>query len=130
MLPNGRYMICRHRQARNVNFQLNKYACGQNKYQLTNKASNSTKRVLAFVRVLKQNVMKKYKLIWVSEFAERFLCMEDLETLKEMIGSTLTESDIKSNVDGKSMFIMPDGEDTHISFLKLEEMQPELNFEN
>jgi len=67
--------------------------------------------------------MKKYKLIGVSEFAERFLCLEYLEALKEMIGSTLTESDIKSNVDGKSMFIMPDGEDTHISFLELEEVE-------
>ena len=66
--------------------------------------------------------MKKYKFIGLSKYAERHLCEEDTEQLKEMIGSEVVESPFNSIVDGKRMFIMPDGEETHIDYLELEEI--------
>ena len=72
----------------------------------------------------------KYKFIGVSEHGHKWLCEEDIEQLNEMIGCEIEESDKPSIVDGKRMFIMPDGEETHIDFLELEEIQAELPFEN
>lgn len=72
--------------------------------------------------------MKKYKFIGLSKYAERHLCVEDIESLTEMIGCEVTESDKPSIVDGKRMFIMPDGEETHIDYLELEQIQDELPF--
>ena len=72
----------------------------------------------------------KYKFIGLSRYAERHLCVEDIERLTEMIGCEIEESEKLSIVDGKRMFIMPDGEETHIDYLELEEIQSELPFEN
>jgi hypothetical protein len=72
----------------------------------------------------------KYKFIGLSQYAERHLCEEDTESLIEMIGCEVEESDNLSIVDGKRMFIMPDGEEAHIDYLELEEIQSELPFEN
>ena len=52
----------------------------------------------------------KYKFIGLSKYAERHLCEEDIEQLTEMIGCEVEESENTSIVDGKRMFIMPDGE--------------------
>jgi glutamine amidotransferase PdxT len=70
----------------------------------------------------------KYKLIGITEYAERWLSEEDIETLKEMIGCEVYESKKKSHIDKKIMFIMPDGEETHIDFLQIEEIHPTFNF--
>ena len=72
----------------------------------------------------------KYKFIGLSKYAERHLCEEDIEQLTEMIGCEVEESENTSIVDGKRMFIMPDGEEAHIDYLELEEIQPEIPFEN
>lgn len=72
----------------------------------------------------------KYKFIGLSKYAERHLCEEDIEQLTEMIGCEVEESENTSIVDGKRMFIMPDGEEAHIDYLELEEIQPEISFEN
>ena len=72
---------------------------------------------------------KKYKLIGVSSYAERFLSCEDLDSLKEMIGCEIIESR-KSWIDGRTLFLMPNGEEAHIDFLELEQIQPELNFKD
>ncbi len=72
--------------------------------------------------------MEKYKFIGLSKYAEKHLDVDDFNDLKEMIGSEVIESDIPSIVDGKRMFIMPDGEETHIDYLELEKIQPELPF--
>lgn len=72
----------------------------------------------------------KYKFIGLSKYAERHLCVEDTEQLTEMIGCEVEESENPSIVDGKRMFIMPDGEETHMDYLELEEIQAELPFEN
>jgi hypothetical protein len=73
---------------------------------------------------------KEYRFIGVSEYAKRHLCEEDIQQLNEMIGCKIQESEIPSIVDGGKMFIMPDGEETHICFLQIEEIQPELKFNN
>lgn len=72
--------------------------------------------------------MKKYKFIGLTKYAKRHICVEDTESLTEMIGCEVTESDKPSIVDGKMMFIMPDGEETHIDYLELEQIQDELPF--
>jgi len=72
----------------------------------------------------------KFKIIGITKFAERYLCVEDFELLIGMIGCEVEESNEISNVDGNKMIKMPDGEDTHIDFLELEEVQPEIPFEN
>ncbi len=72
----------------------------------------------------------KYKFTGLSKYAKKNLCEEDTEQLTEMLGCEVEESDTPSIVDGKRMFIMPDGEETHIDYLELEEVQPELPFEN
>jgi hypothetical protein len=73
--------------------------------------------------------MNKYKLLGVTEYAERHLSVDDIDELKSMIGCVIEESDEPSIVDGKRMFIMIDGEETHIDYLELEMLQPEIEFE-
>ena len=74
--------------------------------------------------------MKKFKLIGVTRYAKNCLSEEDILSLITMIGSEVQESNFKSKVDDRMLLEMPDGERTHIDFLELEEIQPELNFEN
>lgn len=74
--------------------------------------------------------MKRFRFLGLSIYAERHLCEEDTEVLNQMIGSEVFESENKSIVDGKTMFIMPDGEETHIDYLELEEITEELPFDN
>ena len=69
---------------------------------------------------------KKYKFIGLSKDAERYLIPECFEELENMIGAEIEESDEVSEVDGGRMFIMPYGEDVHIDFLIIEEIQPQL----
>lgn len=64
----------------------------------------------------------KYKFIGISKYAERYLCVEDIEQLKEMIGCEIEERETPSVVDGKRVFIMPDGKGAHIDFLELEKL--------
>ncbi len=64
--------------------------------------------------------MKKYTLVGVTEYAEKHLTKDDLDSIKEMIGSVIEESDDSSNTH--RLFVMPDGVETHIDFLKLEEI--------
>jgi len=73
--------------------------------------------------------MKKYKLIGVAKYAHDNLSGTDLEALKDMIGCEVVESERQSNVDGKLMLQMPDGVDTHIDFLQLDEIQQKIKFE-
>lgn len=63
--------------------------------------------------------MKKYKLIGVTKYAEKHLDEVDLNALKEMIGCEIEESE-DTDIN---MFKMPDGEETHIKFLDLEEIK-------
>lgn len=70
--------------------------------------------------------MKRYKLIGLTRQAERYLEEDDYNSLSDMIGSEFTECDYKSDVDGKSLFIAPDGEEVHIDFIEIEEIQPKL----
>ena len=72
----------------------------------------------------------KYKLIGLTQYAETYLDEKDFDELTEMIGDEVEESDNLSAVDGKRMFIMSDGEEVHIDYLELEEIQAELPFEN
>ena len=51
------------------------------------------------------------KIIDITEYAKRHLTVEDIEALESMIGCEVT-------IDGK-MVNTPDGEKTHIDFLKL-----------
>ena len=69
---------------------------------------------------------KKYKFIGLSKYAERYLIHECFEELENMIGAEIEESDEVSEVDGGRMFIMPYGENVHIDFLIIEEIQPQL----
>lgn len=73
--------------------------------------------------------MRRFRFLGLSIYAEKHLCEEDTEQLTEMIGCEVFESDTPSMVDGKTMFIMPDGEETHIDYLELEEITEELPFE-
>jgi coenzyme F420-reducing hydrogenase beta subunit len=43
-----------------------------------------------------------------------------------MIGCEVEEVQTRSFVDGKMILKMPDGQEAHIDFLKLEEIQPKL----
>jgi len=63
--------------------------------------------------------MKKYKLVGITEYAEKHLTVSDLENLKQMIGSEIEESDNVAEIDEGKLFIMPDGVETHIDFLKI-----------
>jgi hypothetical protein len=74
--------------------------------------------------------MNKYKIIGVTKYAEQYLGVDDLNDLKNFIGCKVYENETKSHIDGKTMIDMPDGEITHIDFLELEKVQPELNFEH
>jgi hypothetical protein len=71
----------------------------------------------------------RYKLIGISKLAESDLCEEDIQQLTEIIGCEINESESNSMVDGKRMFIIPSGEEVHVDFLEIEEVQPELPFE-
>lgn len=64
--------------------------------------------------------MKKYKLIGVTKYAEQHLTKEDLDSIKEMIGCTIEECN--ETYSAHKLFMMPDGVETHIDFLKLEEV--------
>ena len=66
--------------------------------------------------------MKKYKLMGVSQYAKKHLTANDLTALEEMVGCNIIESENKAEIDGGKMFVMPDGEDTHIDFLDVEEI--------
>lgn len=76
-----------------------------------------------------QNKSKEYKLLGVSDYGERHLTVEDIDSINSMIGDTVSESVLKSDIDGKEMIEMTDGEDTHIMFLDLEYIQDELGFD-
>jgi hypothetical protein len=65
--------------------------------------------------------MKKYKLIGVTKYAERHLSVDDLDTIKSMVGCDIIESEHRAEIDGGKLFIMPDGKDTHVDFLDIEE---------
>lgn len=68
--------------------------------------------------------MEKYKLIGVTEYAERHLNNPDLQSLKLMIGCEIEESDNTAEIDGGKLFIMPDGTETHECFLQVELLTP------
>lgn len=66
--------------------------------------------------------MKKYKILGITEYAERHLTVDNLETLQEMVGLTVCESEETNGIDEKPLMIMPDTELTHVDFLQLEEV--------
>jgi hypothetical protein len=66
----------------------------------------------------------KMKLIGVTEYAKRHLSVDELAILENMIGCDVEESDNKAAIDGGRMFIMPDGEETHVCFLSLAPLTP------
>ncbi len=72
--------------------------------------------------------MNKYILKGVTELAHKELDIDDVLDLKSMIGNELTEHNKLSEVDGKRLFNMPNGIETHIDYLIIEKVQPELNF--
>ena len=72
--------------------------------------------------------MVKYKLVGVTKYAERYLDVDDLESIKDMIGCEITLNDKFSIVDDKRMFNMPDGKITHSDYLQVEEILPIMDF--
>jgi hypothetical protein len=74
--------------------------------------------------------MAKYRFLGPSIQAEQFLTEEDIQKLFDMVGCEIELHDEASKVDGKRLFMMPDGELTHVDFLEFEEIQPELPFED
>lgn len=70
--------------------------------------------------------MKQYRILGVTELAHRRLEDDDIESLLDMVGMTCYKCDHVSEIDGKSLFMMPDGEETHIDFIQIELIEPEL----
>lgn len=74
--------------------------------------------------------MKKYKFLGPSEFAKQSLCVDDLESLQDMTGCEIEDTDKLSEIDGGKLFLMPDGEEAHIIFLDLELIVTEKLFQD
>ena len=72
--------------------------------------------------------MSRYILKGLTKKSYSELDPDDIFELGSMIGSEITKSEEPSPVDGKSVFNMPDGEETHIDYLAIEKVQPELQF--
>ena len=65
---------------------------------------------------------KRYKLIGVTEEAERHLSVDDLTAINAMIGCDIVESEQKAFIDGGTLFKMPDGSTAHSAFLVVENL--------
>lgn len=72
--------------------------------------------------------MEEYIITGLTKYAYSDLSEDDIESLESMIGCVVTESENRSIADGGRMFEMPDGEDTHVDYLELEIIEPELKF--
>jgi len=66
--------------------------------------------------------MKKYKIIALSEKANKGLIYEHLILLKSFIGCIVEESEEIAIIDGSNLIETPDGETCHKDFLILQEL--------
>lgn len=66
--------------------------------------------------------MKKYKILGVTSYANRYLIDLELDSLKNLIGTTCQECE-EVNDSLERLLLLEDGETAHPDFLILEEIK-------
>lgn len=71
-----------------------------------------------------------YKLVGVTDYAEKHLCVDNLEDIKSMIGTECRLSLNPSLVDGKRQFVLIDMESIHEDFVIVEPIESVIKPDN